>query len=59
MSDRRATVKQSDLKRYVSAVVQAGVLVGKITIARDGTVTIIPAGMPGDDSANPCDRLLD
>lgn len=58
MANRAAIVKQADLTRMVAGVVKAGVPVGKITIAADGTVTIIPAGMVDDETANPCDRLL-
>ncbi|MCO8146793.1 hypothetical protein NHN26_16415 [Rhodovulum tesquicola] len=59
MSGRAATVKQADLTRYIAGTIKAGVVVGKIKVSPDGTVTIIPAGMPGEDGPNPCDRLLD
>ena len=59
MANQPAKIKQAELTRYVAAVVKAGVAIGKISIAPNGTVTIIPAGAPSDDTANPCDRLLD
>ena len=59
MPNRAAKLKQADAKRYIAAAVQAGVTPGKITFSPDGTVTIYPAGAAGEDSPNPCDRLLD
>lgn len=59
MGNCSATVKQADLKRYVAAVIQAGIAVAKITITPEGAVIIVPAGMSDDDCENPCDRLLE
>ncbi|GGF76966.1 hypothetical protein SAMN05216376_11240 [Mameliella alba] len=59
MANQPAKIKQAELTRYVAGVVKAGVTIGKISIAPNGTITIVPAGSPSDDSANPCDRLLD
>lgn len=58
MANRKAPIRQADLRRYIAAIVAAGVPVGKIMIGPDGTVTILAAG-EADASANPCDRLLD
>lgn len=58
MTDRTALVKQSDLTRYLKAVEKAGVPVGRIEVARDGTVRIFTQAADGDDGPNPCDRLL-
>lgn len=59
MANRKAAVTQADVKRYVAAVLAAGVRPGKIEIAPDGTVTIYPADAPGFTGANPCDILLE
>lgn len=53
-----ATIKQAELTRYLKAVRAAGVEVGQVRIAKDGTVTITPLGVVSSDGANPCDELL-
>jgi hypothetical protein len=58
MANRRATVTQNDVTRYVKAVAAAGVTVGEVKIEPDGTVRIIPAGSISSDGDNPCDRLV-
>ena len=37
---------------------RAGVEVGQVRIAKDGTVIITPVGVVASDGANPCDELL-
>ena len=59
MANRAAKLRQADAKRYIAAAVQAGVSVGKITFAPDGTVTIYTAGAASEGADNLCDRLLD
>jgi hypothetical protein len=59
MTIRPATLKQAELTRYIAATVKAGVPVARITIAPDGTVTLITGVATGEGGANPCDRLLD
>lgn len=59
MANRKAMIKQDDLRRYLAAVVKAGLPIGKISISPTGTVTITPAGAANHDEANPCDRLID
>jgi len=59
MPARPAPVKQADLTRYIAATVKAGVAVRRITIAPDGTVTLITATTANEGADNPCDRLLD
>lgn len=59
MANRPAIVKQSDLTRYIVATVKAGVPVQRVTIAPDGTVTLITGTTAGEVGANPCDVLLD
>jgi hypothetical protein len=59
MGNRPATLKQADLTRYIAATVRAGVPLVQITIAPDGTVTLIAGSATGEAAANPCDRLLD
>lgn len=57
MTYRPALVKQSELTRYVKAVQNAGVAVGRVVIGRDGTVTVYPAGAADDSTApNPWDQ---
>lgn len=46
------------LPEVIRRFMQAGVAVARIIITPEGVVTIVPAGMPGDDGGNPCDRLL-
>ncbi|SIT83537.1 hypothetical protein [Pontibaca methylaminivorans] len=58
MANRAATVKQSDLTRYLKAASAAGVIVSKIEVARDGTVRIFTPDAGPDEGSNPCDRLL-
>jgi hypothetical protein len=56
MPNRPALLKQSDLTRYVKAVQNAGVPVGRVVIGRDGTVTVYPAGAAeGATDPNPWD----
>lgn len=59
MGNRSAIVKQADLTRYMAAAVKAGLPLQRVTIALDGTVTLITGEASGEGSANPCDRLLD
>lgn len=59
MGNRRAPYKLADLSRLLSAMAKAGIPIGKITHGPDGTLTIYPGNATREDSANPCDRLLD
>jgi hypothetical protein len=55
--NKPATIKQSDLKRYVKAYQDAGNAPPKVEIRPDGSVLLIPVGDATNDP-NPCDRLL-
>jgi hypothetical protein len=55
-----ATFKQSDVKRAIAGALAADLKIGKISIAPDGTITIIPeSSAANDDSANPWDKELE
>lgn len=59
MANRTATVKQSDLTRYVKAVLAAGVQVGRVLVRPDGGVEIIPKGAEPSATLGPDpDELL-
>jgi hypothetical protein len=47
-----ARFKQNDLKRAVKGVEEAGVRVGRIEIAPDGKIVIIPVGQVPKSAAN-------
>ena len=61
MANRLATIRQSDVTRILKGAQAAGVAVGKVVIAPDGSMVIFAAGQAGgdDQTPNPCDRLLD
>jgi hypothetical protein len=44
MANRSALVKQADLTRYMRAMQNAGVTVGRVLVRPDGAVEIIPKG---------------
>jgi hypothetical protein len=46
-----ATFKQQDVKRAVAGVLAAGVKVGRIEIAPDGKISIIPESVAANDDA--------
>lgn len=55
------TFKQSDVKRAVAGVLAAGMKVGRIEIAPDGKISIIPesSSANSDAESNPWDKELD
>lgn len=57
MAYPRATVKQSDLTRYLKAAQAAGYDRPRVSIRPDGTV-VIEAAQDIASSDNPCDALL-
>lgn len=48
-----ATFKQSDVKRAVAGVIAAGMKVGRIEVAPDGKITIIPESVADNDVGGP------
>lgn len=48
-----ATFKQQDVKRAVAGAMRAGLSIGKISIAPDGTITIIPDAIAANDDDGP------
>ena len=55
--NNRTTFRQSDITRAMRGVAAGGLAIGRVEIARDGTIIITPAGSPLLDPANPWDEL--
>ncbi len=57
MSRRPATVTQTEIKRTVKAVVDAGVEVARVEVEKDGRIIVI-AGKPCDGAVSTADDEL-
>lgn len=56
---RRAAFQQSDVTRAVKGCEAAGITVGTVTIAPDGTIMVYAKGAELAPRVNPLDRLLE
>lgn len=53
-----ARITQDDVKRILKGATAAGMEVGRIRVARDGTIDIFRRGEDAPESDNPWDDLL-
>jgi hypothetical protein len=56
MTRRPSTFRQADVSRAVKAAQTAGLTIGKVEVAPDGTIRVIVANAPELSPANPFDQ---